>query len=161
MDTLHSILFYVFSAAALAGAGLTVLFSSAERRALGLALLGLGLAGLYADLSAGFVGLVALVCYLAMAAVIGGPALRGVLEEPSRSFAQHLAGPSMAIVFIATAYAVFRADFENGAYPGGSFGSAALGRVLFGRDAPAAVAAAALVLCAVAAASALRRGARR
>ncbi|HLQ62734.1 MAG TPA: hypothetical protein VK131_12815, partial [Candidatus Acidoferrales bacterium] len=76
LDSFHAILFYASSAVAV-GAGLAAaLVPGRGRRGLAVAGLGIGLAGLYASLSAGFVALVALLSLLAMAALLASPAYR-------------------------------------------------------------------------------------
>src|SRR5260370_15178730 len=70
MDSLHAIGFYV--SAALAGVGgLGLAFARHhERRGLALGLVGLGVAGAYASLSAGFAAVIAILCYAGCAVLI-------------------------------------------------------------------------------------------
>src|SRR5260370_15154053 len=76
MDSLHAIGFYV--SAALAGVGgLGLAFARHhERRGVALGLVGLGVAGSYASLSAGFAAVLALLCYAGRALLITRPHYR-------------------------------------------------------------------------------------
>ncbi len=156
MDSLHAIGFYV-SAAISVGGGLMVAFLPGRgARGLALAVSGLGIAGLYAALSADFAGLVALVCYAGCALLIAAPRYR-VVDSPV-GFAWRQAGAvGAAALFAVLAYAAFRGDFVSATYRGGEIGTAAIGRVLFVHDALAAEAVGALVLVALAGASAAWR----
>ena len=156
MDSLHAIGFYV-SAAISVGGGLMVAFLPGRgARGLALAVSGLGIAGLYASLSADFAGLVALVCYAGCALLIAAPRYR-VVDSPV-GFAWRQAGAvGAAALFAVLAYAAFRGDFVSATYRGGEIGTAAIGRVLFVHDALAAEAVGALVLVALAGASAAWR----
>ena len=78
MDTLHAIGFYVSAAVLLAGALAVAFLSSRGGRGLGLAVVGLGLAGVYVSLSAGFVALVALVAYAVIAVLVARPDYRNL-----------------------------------------------------------------------------------
>jgi NADH:ubiquinone oxidoreductase subunit 6 (subunit J) len=148
MDSLHAIGFYV-SAAISIGGGLMVAFLPGRgARGLAVAVAGLGIAGLYASLSADFAGLVALVCYAGCALVIAAPQYR-VVDSPV-GFAWRQAGAVAAAgLFGMLAYAAFRGDFVQATYKGGEIGTAAIGRVLFAHDALAAEAVGALVLVAL------------
>ena len=156
MDSLHAIGFYV-SAAISVGGGLMVAFLPGRgARGLALAVSGLGIAGLYASLSADFAGLVALVCYAGCALLIAAPRYR-VVDSPV-GFAWRQAGAvGAAALFAVLAYAAFRGDFVSATYRGGEIGTAAIGRVLFVHDALAAEAVGALVLVALVGASAAWR----
>jgi NADH:ubiquinone oxidoreductase subunit 6 (subunit J) len=156
MDSLHAIGFYV-SAAISVGGGLLVAFLPGRgARGLALAVSGLGIAGLYASLSADFAGLVVLVCYAGCALLIAGPRYR-VVDSPV-GFAWRQAGAVGAAGLLAVlAYAAFRGDFVEATYKGGEIGSAAIGRVLFAHDALATAAVGALVLVALIGATAAWR----
>jgi len=79
MDSLHTIGFYVSAALSVAG-GLSVAFlPERPRRGLALAVVAIGIAGIYLSLSAGFAALIALVCYGGCALLLAGSAYR-VLE---------------------------------------------------------------------------------
>jgi NADH:ubiquinone oxidoreductase subunit 6 (subunit J) len=125
-------------------------------RGLALAASGLGIAGLYASLSADFAGLIALVCYAGCALLIAAPRYR-VVDSPV-GFAWRQAGAvAAAALFAVLAYASYRGDFVSATYRGGEIGSAAIGRVLFAHDALAAEAIGALVLVALVGATAAWR----
>lgn len=165
MDALHSLLFYVSAAIALAGA-LAASLLDGRRQAYALAGFGLGLALLYADLSAGFAGLVALLCYVGVAALLlGAPALD--LPERAPNWVWQLAGVLAAVAFAVLAYAALRGRYAASGWYGGTFGAAAVGRLLIGHDALATVAATAALFVATAAFGlgavrlAVARGARR
>src|ERR1700730_3222494 len=79
MDSLHAMGFYVSAALSVAG-GLSVAFlGNRSRRALALAIAGVGVAGMYTSLSAAFAGLIALVCFAGCAGLLAGPGYR-ILE---------------------------------------------------------------------------------
>src|SRR5260370_19474414 len=63
MDSLHAIGFYVSSGVALVGGLGVALLPSRGLRGAGIAVVGLGLAGIYLALSAGFAAAVSLVCF--------------------------------------------------------------------------------------------------
>src|SRR2546428_5309052 len=91
MDSLHAIGFYVSAALAGAGGILTAFLGGHWRRGLALALTGLGVAGIYASLSAGFAAVVVLICFVAGGAPGGetrqpggGEGPRGRLRAPRR-----------------------------------------------------------------------------
>jgi NADH:ubiquinone oxidoreductase subunit 6 (subunit J) len=155
LDALHTILFYVFAGLTLFALAGVALLVDPGRRGAAVALFGTGTGGMLVALSAGFAGLVTMLSYLAAAALLA----RAWGVEPYRSqrdLAQQAAGPVMAMLLAALIYVVLRADFTVGAYPGGGFGSAALGLLLFGRDALAVDAAGLVLLCALAGAAAFR-----
>ena len=148
MDSLHAIGFYV-SAAISVGGGLMVAFLPGRgARGLAVAASGLGIAGLYASLSADFAGLIALICYASCALLIAGPRYR-VVDSPA-GFAWRQAGAvAAAALFAVLAYAAYRGDFVQATYSGGEIGTAAIGRVLFAHDAIATAAVGGLVLAAL------------
>lgn len=143
MDALHSTVFYVFSAVAVAGA---LLAAIARSRALGfggLLLVALGVALVLADLSGGFAGLVVFILLAGSAALTAAVPIGA--EAPLRR-ADNLGAIAAALVFAALAYASYRGVFHAAGYPGGTFNAAALGRLLIGRDGMALIAVAAAVL---------------
>ena len=145
MDSLHAIGFYV-SAALAVGGGLGVAFLPTRgTRGLVLAVAGLGLAGIYASLSAGFAGIVALVCYAASALLIAGPRYRAV-ESTVGDLWRQLGALGAAGLLALLAYSAFRGGFAHATFNGGALGSAAVGRLLFAHDALATEAVAALAL---------------
>lgn len=146
LDALHFLIFLLSAALAAAAAfgmaaGLLPALNTLVRVAFAA-----GVAGMLIGLSAGFAGLVALFG-------IGSALL--VARRDAGAFGPSR-GPAVvalvcaAITALVLAYVGFRSDFHDGAYPGGSIGGAALGRLLFERDALAFEALAAIVLlCAV------------
>jgi len=157
MDSLHTIGFYVSAALSVAG-GLSVAFlPERPRRGLALAVVAIGIAGIYLSLSAGFAALIALVCYGGCALLLAGSAYR--VLEPAVGAGWRQAGAVGAAALMAVlVYAAYRGDFIRATYFGGDFGSAALGRQLFAHDALATEAIAALVLVALVGATVAWRG---
>src|SRR5256712_10580913 len=78
MDSLHAIGFYVSSGVLLIGGLGVALLPGRELRGAALAVVGVGLGGLYVSLAAGFAAVVALLCYLACGALVAGPRYRSV-----------------------------------------------------------------------------------
>src|SRR5256885_8175265 len=76
MDSLHAIGFYVSSGVSLAGAMGVALLPGRGLRGASMAVVGVGLAGIYLSLSAGFVAAVALVCYAGCAFLVASPLYR-------------------------------------------------------------------------------------
>jgi NADH:ubiquinone oxidoreductase subunit 6 (subunit J) len=156
MDALHAIGFYVSAAISVAG-GLSVAFlPDRVRRGMALGAVAIGVAGIYLSLSAGFAALVALACYGGCALLLAGPAYR-IVEPLTGSVWRQLGAIAAAALLVALAYAAYFGAFHEAAYFGGEFGSAAIGRRLFARDALATVAVAALVLVALVGAAATWR----
>jgi len=149
MDSPHAIGFYASSAVALGG-GLVVVFAGGRGlRALAMLISGAGVAGVYASLSAGFVAVIVLASFAGSALLLARPEYRTVRGGAAQVWRQ-LAAAGVAILLSALAYAAFRGDFAHVTFNGGFFGSAAVGRLLFARDALAAEAVGALVLAALA-----------
>jgi NADH:ubiquinone oxidoreductase subunit 6 (subunit J) len=145
------------SAAISIGGGLMVAFLPGRgARGLAVAASGLGIAGLYASLSADFAGLIALVCYAGCALLIAAPRYR-VVDSPAGLAWRQAGAVAAAALFAVLAYAAFRGDFVSATYRGGEIGSAAIGRVLFAHDALAVEAVGALVLVALVGATAAWR----
>ncbi len=156
MDSLHAIGFYV-SAAISVGGGLLVAFLPGRGwRGLALGVAGLGIAGLYAALSADFAGLVALISYAGCALLIAAPRYR-IVDSPVGLVWRQAGAVGAAGLFAVLAYAAFRGDFVSATYRGGEFGTAAVGRLLFAHDALATEAVGALVLVALVGATAAWR----
>jgi len=148
MDSPHAIGFYASSAVALGG-GLVVVFAGGrDLRALALLISGVGVAGVYASLSAGFAALVVLASFAGSALLLARPDYRAVMGGVGHVRRQ-LAAVGAAILLAALAYAAFRGDFARVTFNGGFFGSAAVGRLLFARDALAVEAVGALALAAL------------
>jgi NADH:ubiquinone oxidoreductase subunit 6 (subunit J) len=145
MDSLHAIGFYV--SAALAGAGgLLIAFMGGHwRRGLGMALTGLGLAGIYASLSAGFAAVVVLVCYFACALLVARPDYRTV-EHVAGALWRQLGAVGAALLFVGLAYAAYRGNFAHAQFKGETINTAPVGRLLFTHDALASEAVAGVVL---------------
>lgn len=161
MDALTSILYYACAAVAVAGALAAAVLPGAAARGYGLLAFAIGTAGLLATLSAGFAAVCALVAFGACALLLGARTLP-LTREPRPGLAVQLGGVTAALLLAALLYTGWRADFATGSYPGGAFGSAALGRLFFGRDAVAVEAVGGLLLVAlVVAGSALRSVGRR
>src|SRR5258706_13567617 len=85
MGSLHAIGFYVSAAVSLGGAFLAAFLPGRGTRGVGLAAAGVGVAGLYLSLSAGFSALVALVCFAGCALLLGAPAYRVMEITSSRA----------------------------------------------------------------------------
>jgi NADH:ubiquinone oxidoreductase subunit 6 (subunit J) len=157
MDSLHAIGFYVSAALAGAGGILAAFLNGHSRRGLALGLTGLGVAGIYASLSAGFAALVVLLSYVACALLIARPDYRAV-EQATGTIWRQLGAVGAALLLVALAYAAYRGNFAHAAFGGGAFDTAPLGRLLFAHDGLATDAVGALVLVAlVGAALAWRR----
>jgi NADH-quinone oxidoreductase subunit J len=156
MDSLHAIGFYVSAAISLGGGLLVAFLPTRTLRGLAVAISGLGIVGLYASLSADFAGLVALVCYAGCALLIAAPQYR-VMDTPVGALWRQVGAIAAGGLFAVLAYAAFRGDFVHAAFKGGEFGTAAIGQVLFSRDALATEAVGALVLVALVGATAVWR----
>ncbi|MFI5038329.1 MAG: hypothetical protein ACHQCG_00180 [Solirubrobacterales bacterium] len=161
MDSLHAIGFYV-SAAISVGGGLAVAFLPGRgRRGAALAAAGLGTAGLYVSLSAGFAGLVALVCFAGCALLVAAPQYR-VMETVVSGMWRQVGAVAAAGLFVVLAYAAWRGRFSHPSlFPLGALNTASVGRVLFAHDALATEAVGALILVALAGAAAAWRGRER
>ncbi|HYU62276.1 MAG TPA: NADH-quinone oxidoreductase subunit J [Verrucomicrobiae bacterium] len=160
MDSLHAIGFYVSSGVSLAGALGVALMRRRDHRGLALAVVGVGLAGLYLTLSAGFAAAVALLCYLGAAWLLAGRGYRAVMSASGPVWRQAGAvGAGGLLVLLA--YSAFRGGFVNGAFRGGTFGTESIGRLFFGHDALATEAVALLVVAALAGATAAWRARER
>src|SRR5262249_9193959 len=78
MDSLHAIGFYASSGVSVIGGLGVALLAGRTLRGASLAISGVGLAGIYLFLGAGFAALVALVCYLGCATLVAGPRYRSI-----------------------------------------------------------------------------------
>jgi hypothetical protein len=121
----------------------------------------LGAAALLVLLSAGFAAVVELVCGLGSAAVMlaARGASEGRVVTPGGRL-QQAGALGAALLLAVLLYAGWRGSFFPGAYPGGGFNAAAVGRLLFDRDALLGVAAIGL-LAAAAAGAGVWAGSRR
>jgi NADH:ubiquinone oxidoreductase subunit 6 (subunit J) len=149
LDTLHSVLFYAFAALTVGG-GLVACLLGGRERALGVGAVAVGLAGLYADLNAGFAAIVALVAIGASALLLISlrPPTRATAgEEEPAGIAQQLGAALAGLALLVLLYVAFNGHHFPGSGVTGQFNTAALGRLLAGRDALAleAIAAALLV----------------
>ena len=156
MDSLHAIGFYVSSGASLAGGLGVALLPSRDQRGVSVGVLGVGLAGIYLTLSAGFAALLALVCYLGCAAMFASPQYRRLETVVSGAWRQVGAIAAAALLAV-LAYSAFRGDFGHASFYGGTFGAANLGRLFFAHDVVATEALAAIVFAALAGAAAAWR----
>ena len=133
MDSLHAIGFYVSSGVLLIGALGVALLPGRGVRGAGLGVVGLGLAGAYYSLSAGFAGAVAFVCCVGCGLMVAGPRYRTVEGVASGAWRQ--AGAIGAGLLLAVlAYSAWRGDFVSATFKGGPFDAVAVGRLLFAHD---------------------------
>ena len=156
MDSLHAIGFYVSSGVSLAGAMGVALLPGRGLRGASMAVVGVGLAGIYLSLSAGFVAAVALVCYAGCAFLVASPLYRP-LEGVVGPMWRQVGAIGAAALLAVLAYSAFRGDFVHAGFYGGAFGVANLGRLFFAHDALSTEALAVLVLVAFAGATAAWR----
>jgi len=160
MDTLHAIGFYVSAAVSVAGAVAVAFLPSRTRRGLGLAVVGLGLAGIYGSLSGGFVALVALVGYTVIALLIARPDYRNLPALVTSDWRQ--AGAVGATILLAAlVYAAYSGDFARATFFGGPINTIAVGRLLLTHDAVATEAMALVALIALVGSAAVWRRERR
>jgi NADH:ubiquinone oxidoreductase subunit 6 (subunit J) len=148
MDSLHTIGFYVSAGLSVTGALLVALLPGRVARGAALGLTGVGLAGIYVFLSAGFAAVVALVCYAGCALLVASPNYRA-LEYAVKPVWRQLAALAAAGLLAALAYSAFSGDFVNARFYGGWLGSAVVGRLLFGHDALATEAVGVLIAVAL------------
>ena len=149
MDSLHAIGFYASSGVSFAGALGVALLPARGHRGAAMGVLGVGLAGLYLTLSAGFVSVVALVCYLTCALMFASPQYRSLLGVAPVAWRQ-VGAVGAALLLAVLLYSALRGDFVHAGFNGGLFGTANLGRLFFEHDAAAIEALALLVLVAFA-----------
>lgn len=160
MDLVLTIVFYLFAILAVAGALAASLVSASAWRLTGLIALAIGTAGVLVTFSAWLVALVALACLGASALLVGGgrdvrAAATGVRAGLLTGGVATLAGAAATLVLLVLLIVVaVGGSFATG---GGSPGAAAVGRVLFTRDALAAEAVGAAVLVATAGGAMARR----
>jgi NADH:ubiquinone oxidoreductase subunit 6 (subunit J) len=148
MDSLHTIGFYVSAGLSVTGALLVALLPGRGARGAALGLTGVGLAGIYVFLSAGFAAVVALVCYAGCGLLVASPNYR-VLDYAVRPVWRQVAALAAAGLLAALAYSAFSGDFVNAKFYGGWLGSAVVGRLLFGHDALATEAVGVLIAVAL------------
>jgi hypothetical protein len=132
LDTLHSVLFYAFAAVSVGG-GLVASLIGGRARALGVAAVAVGLAGLEVDLDAGFAAIVTLVAVGASALLLLG--LPSAARAEPAGIAEQLGSLLAGAVLLVLLYIAYRGRYFAGASFTGQFNTAALGRLLVGRDA--------------------------
>jgi|ERR1700674_368565 len=167
MDSLHAIGFYMSAGLSVAG-GLAVAFLQGRgRRALALAVAGVGVAGIYTSLSAGLAGVVALISFAGCALLLAGPSYR-VIEPAVSGRWRQIGAVAAAVLFAVLAWSAFRGNFAaafTGYSPitlgGDGSGATQVGRQLFTHDALSTDAVGALVLVALVGATAVWRGRER
>ena len=156
MDSLHAIGFYVSAGLSVAG-GLSVAFlPDRPRRALALAVAGLGISGVYLSLSAPLASLVALICYAGCTALASGSGYRIVDQDTSGRWRQ-IGAAASAVLLAVIAYSAFGGQFLHADFLGDSTRTMAVGRLLFAHDAMATDAIGALALVALVGATAAWR----
>ncbi len=148
MDSPHAIGFFASTAIALGGAVFVAFLPGRELRSLALLVSGVGVAGVDASLSAGFAAAVVLVSFAGCAALLARPDHRTFNWVVGATWRQ-LGALGAALMFGALAYAAYRGTFAQVKFNGGDLGTAAVGRLLLARDAPATEAVAVLVLIAL------------
>ena len=148
MDSPHAIGFFASTAIALGGAVFVALLPGRELRSLALLVSGVGVAGVDASLSAGFAAAVVLVSFAGCTALLVRPDYRAFNWVVGGTWRQ-LGALGAALMFLALAYAAYRGAFAQVKFNGGDLGTAAVGRLLLARDAPATEAVAVLVLIAL------------
>jgi NADH:ubiquinone oxidoreductase subunit 6 (subunit J) len=153
MDSLQTIGFYVSAALAGVGGVLLAFLHGHWNRAVALAVIGLGVAAIYASLSAGFAAAVVLVCYAGCALLVARPDYRTV-ELAVGGVWRQVGAVGAAVLFAVLAYAALRGQFAHATFSGyepgvskiGPFGSVAVAKLLFAHDALATEAVGAVVL---------------
>jgi len=121
-----------------------------------MAVCGVGLAGIYISLGAGFAAIVALVCYLGCAALVAGPRYRRIESVAGPMWRQFGAIGAGALLLV-LGFSAYRGTFVAAKPSGDGFGIADIGRLLFAHDALATDAIAALVLVSLIGAAAVWR----
>ncbi len=162
---LSTIPFFICAAVAIGGALLAALTGSRAQRVLSLLAVTIGTAAMLALLSAGFAALVELAAGAGSALLIGlrrTPQEPVLKREPRRpAWPAQLAAAGCALLFGVLAVAAWRGGVAAGSYPGGTFNSAAVARLLLDRDGLAGAALGAMLLTALAGAAASWRVRRR
>ena len=153
MDSLHAIGFYVSAAVSLGGGLLVAFLPGRGVRGVALAAAGVGVAGIYVSLSAGFSAVVALVCFTGCALLLAAPAYR-VMDVTVGGLWRQLGAIAAGGLLAVLCYAAWRGDFVHATFYGGAINSASVGRLLFARD---ALATEALILVALVGATAAWR----
>ena len=151
MDVVLTIVFFLCAILAVAGAVGAAIGPTAQWRLLGLLALAVGTTGVLASLSAGFAALVALVCLGASAMLLGTTDAAAAAPGRTQAGMSAQVGAVAAALLLAVLLVVaFGSSFARGGHAGSAFDAAALGRLLFGRDAIALEAVAATLTAALA-----------
>ena len=135
MDSPHAIGFFASSAVALAGAIVVALIDGRELRSLALLVAGVGVAGVEASLSAGFAAVVTLVSFAGSALVLARPDYRAYAWPSRGGLWRQLGAIGAAVMLVLLGYASYRGSFAHVKFNGGDLGTAAVGRLLFAREA--------------------------
>src|SRR5258708_12088677 len=143
MHSLRAFGFYASAGFSLAGGVGVALLTRRGWRGAALGLVGLGLAGIYLSLSAGYAAVVALVCFAGCALMFASPQYRR-MDAVVGPLWRQLGAVSAALLLAVLVYSAFRGDFAYASFFGATFGTANLGRLLFAHDALATEAVAAL-----------------
>ena len=156
MDSLHAIGFYVSSGISLVGGLGAALLPSRSGRGAAVGVEGVGLAGIYIALSAGFAAAVALLCYAGAAWLFANPRYRS-LDNVAHANWRQVGAIGASGLLAVLAYSAFRGDFMHATFYGGPFDVAAVGRLILAHDAIATESVAVLVVVALVGARAMWR----
>jgi NADH:ubiquinone oxidoreductase subunit 6 (subunit J) len=139
VDLVLTIVFFICAILAVAGALGASFGPTASWRLLGLLGVAAGTAGVLVGLSAAYAALVVLVCLGASAVLVAGTAPGPVREAAAGRAALpgQMGAAAAALLLIILLVVAVRGSFATGVGLASSFDPAALGRVLFGRDAVA------------------------
>lgn len=148
MDSLHAIGFYVSAALSVTGGLVLAFVRSRDRQGIALAIAGLGVGGIYFSLSAGYAGVVTVVCFAGCAVLLARHDYRA-LEQAAAGRWRQLGAIGAAGLFVALAYSAYRGRFVHGIMGGGAFDVGIVGNALLAHDALATEAVGALVLVAL------------
>jgi NADH:ubiquinone oxidoreductase subunit 6 (subunit J) len=148
LDSLHVIGFYASAAVAGVGGVLLAFLHGHWHRGLALGAVGLGVAGIYVSLSAGFAAMVVLVCYIGCALLVARPDYRTV-EQAAAGLWRQIGAVGAALLLVGLAYAAFRGRFAHATFYDGPFNTMTVARLLFAHDALATEAVAGVVLAAL------------
>lgn len=148
MDSAHAIVFFASSAVALAGAVAVAILPGRDLRSLALLIAGVGVAGVDASLSGGFAAIVVLVSFAGSAALLARPDYRA-FEWAAGGLWRQLGAIAAALMLVLLGYAAYRGTFAHVTFNGGDLGTAAVGRLLFARDALATEAVVAIAVVAL------------
>lgn len=148
MDSPHAIVFFASSAVALAGAVAVAILPGRDLRSLALLIVGVGVAGVDASLSGGFAAIVVLISFAGSAALLVRPDYRA-FEWAAGGAWRQLGAIGAALMLVLLGYAAYRGAFAHVKFNGGDLGTAAVGRLLFARDALATEAVVAIAVVAL------------